>query len=54
MGLIFRYTDAVLRHVADASAGIADDPESGFPHLYHVAWNALAALDLSVSPNSSK
>jgi len=43
-----RYTDALLRHLLAAAAGEPDDPESGLPHAAHVAWNALAVLELAL------
>jgi hypothetical protein len=43
-----RYKDALLRHLVAAmkKGGNALDPESGLPHLAHMAWNALAVLEL--------
>lgn len=41
-----RYTDALLRHLLREGADEAADPESGIPHAAHVAWNALARLEL--------
>lgn len=42
-----RYLDALVRHLL---AMVVDpdglDPETGLPHLAHVAWNALAVLEL--------
>jgi len=40
-----RYSDAMMRHYLKEP--IEDkDPDSGFPHEYHLAWNALARLEL--------
>lgn len=42
-----RYTDAMLRHLLAMDVdpdGL--DKETGLPHLAHVAWNALAVLEL--------
>lgn len=39
-----RYEDAMFRHWAAFKMGEKNDPESGFPHLAHFAWNALAIL----------
>ena len=42
-----RYTDALVRHLLAIDVdpdGL--DPETGLPHLAHVAWNALAVLEL--------
>ena len=41
-----RYTDAMLRHQLAEASGEVNDPESGLPHAAHIAWNALARLDL--------
>jgi len=40
-----RYTDAMLRHTAAWLIGERYDPESGQPHLAHIAWNALSLLE---------
>jgi hypothetical protein len=40
-----RYTDAMVRHLL-SEADATEDPESGLPHAAHVAWNALARLEL--------
>jgi len=42
---INRYTDALLRHALQEGTE-ALDPDSGMPHAAHVAWNALARLEL--------
>jgi len=39
-----RYTDAMLRHLLAEHTGKAD--EDGLSHAAHVAWNALARLEL--------
>ncbi len=42
-----RYTDALVRHLL--AMGVDPDgldKETGLPHLAHVAWNALAVLEL--------
>lgn len=41
-----RYTDALLRHLRAEGQGQALDPESSRLHAEHVAWNALARLEL--------
>lgn len=43
---IDRYTDAMVRHLAAEAQGEVLDPESGLPHAWHVAWNALARAEL--------
>ena len=42
-----RYTAALLRHLLAEPSSTLD--ESGFPHAAHVAWNALARLELLLS-----
>lgn len=41
-----RYTDAMVRHLVAEAKGEVLDPESGLPHAWHVAWNALARTEL--------
>lgn len=41
-----RYQDAMLRHYLAWCTGEVNDPESGLPHLAHMAWNALAVTEL--------
>lgn len=43
---IERYTDAMLRHLFLEASGEEVDQESKLMHSAHVAWNALARLDL--------
>ena len=43
---IARYTDALLRHLLAEGRGEANDPQTELLHAAHVAWNALARLDL--------
>jgi hypothetical protein len=42
------YADASLRHRLEQG----NDLESGLPHQYHVAWNALAELQMWIMENS--
>jgi len=42
---INRYTDALYRHLLKHSEGECLDPETGLPHLAHIAWNSLAVLE---------
>lgn len=44
-----RYLDAMLRHLFRDMAGETTDPESNMSHKAHVAWNALAYLQLSIN-----
>jgi hypothetical protein len=41
-----RYTDAMLRHQLAELGGEPRDPDSQLLHAAHVAWNALARLEL--------
>ena len=43
---IGRYTDAMLRHYLAEAAGEQFDDGSDLLHAAHVAWNALARLEL--------
>ncbi len=43
------YADAGLRHRLE----IGLDSESGLPHQYHTAWNALAELQLWIEENGN-
>lgn len=41
-----RYSDAMVRHLSYEGEGEVLDPDSGFLHAAHTAWNALARLEL--------
>jgi len=43
-----RYTDAMVRHLAEEAKGNLVDDDSGLLHAAHVAWNALARLELII------
>ena len=43
-----RYQDALLRHLFLYFQGEKIDNESGLNHLSHVAWNALAILNMEL------
>ena len=45
---IERYGDALVRHYLQRKRGEVNDPESGIDHLAHLAWNALAILQLAL------
>lgn len=45
---IERYSNALLRHYLKYKSGEYIDLESGLPHLSHLAWNALAILQLDI------
>ncbi len=42
-----RYSDAMMRHYLKENME-AVDPDSGFSHEAHLAWNALARLELKL------
>jgi len=48
---VSRYQDANLRHLTSVAKGEEIDSESGFLHLAHAAWNALAVLELKLKEN---
>lgn len=41
-----RYQDSMMRHYLKFLAGQEFDSETGLSHLSHMAWNALAILEL--------
>lgn len=43
---IARYSDAMVRHLFKEGAGEDVDPDSGLLHAAHLAWGALARLEL--------
>ena len=43
-----RYTDAMLRHLLREATGEERDPDNDLHHAAHLAWNALARLDLTL------
>lgn len=45
-----RYEDALMRHALAHLSGEYIDPDSGEPHLAHVATNALFILELHDAP----
>ena len=45
---IERYSNALLRHYLSHKKGEVIDPDSGMLHLGHMAWNALAILQLFI------
>ena len=46
------YSDCLLRHLTSWLEGEDIDPESNCHHLGHVAWNALALTQFTLSGNS--
>lgn len=49
-----RYRDALVRHQLAQGRGEKVDPESGRPHSWHIAWNALALIELEQNEPDSK
>lgn len=47
---IDRYSDAMVRHLLAEAKGEVHDPDSGFPHAWATAWNAIARLELMLTP----
>lgn len=46
-GGIYRYQDALVRHIVDDTLN-PTDTETGLLHAAHTAWNALAVLELKL------
>ena len=49
-----RYSDAMVRHLAYEGEGEVLDPDSGLLHAGHVAWNALARLELLIRERNAE
>ena len=47
-----RYSDAMVRHLGYEAEGEILDPDSGLLHAAHIAWNALARLELLIEERS--
>jgi hypothetical protein len=45
---INRYSDAIIRHICKEAIEGKIDPDFGLLHKAHVAWNALAVLELEL------
>lgn len=43
-----RYSDAMVRHLISEGKGEHVDPDSDLLHAAHVAWNALARLEIKL------
>jgi hypothetical protein len=50
-GAFTRYQDSMMRHYLKYQAGEVMDSETKLPHLSHMAWNALAILELYLMDN---
>jgi hypothetical protein len=48
-----RYDDAMWRHWISNAKGEEVDSESELAHLAHLAWNALATLELKIRQEES-
>lgn len=51
---IARYSDAMVRHLFKEGAGEEIDPDSGLLHAAHLAWGALARLELILREKESQ
>lgn len=49
----YRYTDAMVRHLNQEAKGEVLDTDSGYPHSWHVLWNALARVELEMIENEN-
>lgn len=49
-----RYSDAMVRHLGYEAEGESVDPDSGLLHAAHIAWNALARLELLLNQGTDK
>lgn len=49
-----RYTDAMLRHLLEEAIGEPHDKDSKLLHAAHLAWNALARLELELRAASDR
>jgi len=49
-----RYVDALLRHIAALDMGETLDPETGLPHIAHVACNALFLTHFHLEENNGQ
>lgn len=48
-----RYSDAMVRHLTYEGQGEVLDPDSGLLHAAHIAWNALARLELLIKEQNN-
>ena len=48
-----RYRNAFFRHLEAHESGQYLDIESGYPHIQHCAWNALAMMYFSLNQTKS-
>ena len=48
-----RYHDAFHRHILKMDQGEVNDPDSKMPHMWHMAWNALALIELQARKKGS-
>lgn len=48
-----RYRDALYRHWLAYLNGERNDPESGYPHLWHLACNAAFLIEMEMVANDN-
>ena len=53
-GAFTRYQDSMMRHYLKFLAGQEQDSETNLLHLKHMAWNALAILELYLMEHNEK
>ena len=53
-GAFTRYQDSMMRHYLKFLAGQEKDSETKLLHLKHMAWNALAVLELYLMENEDE
>ena len=53
-GAKYRYLDSLMRHMVKHYKGMELDEETNKPHLAHMAWNALAILELYLMEKNEK
>ena len=53
-GAFTRYQDSMMRHYLKFLAGQEKDSETNLLHLKHMAWNALAVLELYLMENEDE
>jgi len=49
-----RYKDALYRHWLAYLSGEKNDPESGYPHLWHLACNVAFLIEMEGKTNEQK
>lgn len=49
-----RYQDSMMRHYLKFLTGQELDSETGLPHLFHLAWNVLAMVELYLTEHKNE